>query len=171
VGPWQDFLARRYHRIAALNAAYGTSYATFDTVPLPDRLPTGGAALVDWYEFQAIVPAMGWTAHRFTVLLPAPRQPDPDGAEHRRRLELTWRVIQREKPAHATFDIKFYWAYFRVGDVILGDDSVIDQGSRAPELLPPAVLGQSYLAGSYVAPGHPQDVPDRQVVGRDRLGR
>lgn len=62
--------------------------------------------------------------------------------------------------------MKFFWAMFRLGEVRLGDDTLLDYGSRAPGLLPPMVLGQEHLAESYLAPGHPQDVRERQVVGR-----
>jgi phage tail-like protein len=167
-GRWQDFLARRYRRVSALNQAYQGGYATFAAVPLPQTLPPDGATLLDWYQFQAVVLPTVATAHRFTVLLPAPPS-DPDGSLRQQRLDLTNRVIELEKPAHTVFDVKFYWAYFRVGAVRLGEDSIIDRGSRAPELLPPLVLGQGYLAGSYLAPGFPQDVCERPVLGRDRL--
>ncbi len=167
-GRWPDFLARRYRRISALNQAYGAGYRTFADAPLPHALPADGAPLVDWYEFQAVVLAAARSAHRFTVLLPAPPS-DPDGSKHRQRAELTRRVIDLEKPAHTVYDIQFYWAYFRVGAVRLGDDSLIDRGSRAPELLPPLVLGRGYLAGGTLAPGYPRDVCERPVLGRDRL--
>jgi phage tail-like protein len=168
---WRDFLARRYARVAALDQAYLAGWRSFAEVPLPAALPPDGPALRDWYQFEAVALATQRAAHRFTVLLPAPRQDTPDRAEQQRRLELARRVIDLEKPAHTVFDVKFYWAYFRVGAVRLGDDSVIDRGSRSPELLPPAVLGRGFVGGSFVAPGHPQDVTDRQVLGRDRLGR
>jgi phage tail-like protein len=167
-GRWQDFLARRYRRVSALNQAYQASYATFADVPLPQGLPADGAPLLDWYQFQAIVLPTAASAHRFTVLLPAPPS-DPDGSLRQQRLALTCRVIELEKPAHTVYDVQFYWAYFRVGAVRLGGDSIIDRGSRAPELLPPLVLGQGYLAGSYLAPGFPQDVRERPVLGRDRV--
>jgi phage tail-like protein len=169
VGIWQDFLDRRYHAISALNQAYGTTYVGFTQVPLPTALPPDGAPLVDWYQFQSVVLAMQRTAHRFTVLLPAPKQPDPDGSEHQRRYDLAQRVIDLEKPAHTVYDIKFYWAYFRVGQARLGDDTIVDRGSRAPELMPSMVLGRNYLAGSYLTPTWPQDVQRRQIVGRDRV--
>jgi hypothetical protein len=35
--------------------------------------------------------------------------------------------------------------------------------------MPPAILGQSFIASSYIAPGYPQDVTDRQIAGRDIL--
>ena len=35
--------------------------------------------------------------------------------------------------------------------------------------MPPFVLGRDYLSEGYLSPGHPQDVPDRLVLDRDRL--
>jgi hypothetical protein len=35
--------------------------------------------------------------------------------------------------------------------------------------LPPLRLGQGYLAESHLAPVHPQNANDRQIVGRDAL--
>jgi phage tail-like protein len=163
---WQDFLGRRYRRVSALNQAYKANYVTFADVPLPQSLPRDGAPLLDWYQFQAIVLVTAASAHRFTVLLPAPPS-DPDGSLRQQRLALTRRVIDLEKPAHTVYDVQFYWAYFRVGAVRLGEDSVIDRGSRAPELLPPLVLGQGFLAGSYLAPRFPQDTCERPILGRD----
>ncbi len=166
---WQNFLLNRYHSTIALNVAYDASYSDFAQVPLPKSLPLGGSALVDWYQFHSIVLAMQQAAHRFTVLLPAPKEPDPDGSKHLRQLELANRVIELEKPAHTIFDIKFYWAYFRVGQARLGEDTIIDRGSRSVELMPPLILGRNYLAESYLAPTWPQDVVNRHVLGRDRI--
>jgi phage tail-like protein len=168
---WRDFLARRYHRIGDLNDAYQTNYPDFASVPLPGQLPPDGAPLRDWHNFEAVVLPIQRRAHRFIVLLPAPLDDTPDGAEHRRRLELAQRIVEAEKPAHTTFEVKFYWAFFRVGEARLGSDTLLDLGSRSPRLMPPMVLGQQGLAESYLAPGYPQDVTERQVLGRDRLGR
>jgi phage tail-like protein len=167
LGRWRDFLARRYQRIRSFNAVYGTTWVAFEEIPLPDRLPGDGGPLQDWYQFEAVVVAMNRAAHHFTVLLPAPVNDTPDGAEHLRRRGLTNRVIGLEKPAHTLFDVKFYWAYFRVGAVRLGDDTFLDRGSRDPRLWPSMILGRGYLAESFLAPGYPQNVTDRQVVGRD----
>ncbi len=168
---WQDFLTRRYGRISALNDAYGRHWAGFASVSPPDQLPRDGPPLVDWYQFESVVLAMRRTAHRFTVLLPAPKTDAAlDAAEHQRRLDLAQRVVDLEKPAHTIFDVKFYWAVFRTGEARLGQDTLIDRGSRAPQLMRPMVLGQGYLAATYLAPGHPQNVADRQILGRDRLG-
>ena len=65
------------------------------------------------------------------------------------------------------FDVKFYWAMFRVGAARLNYDTVLDTGSRAPELLSPAVLGQGYLAESYLTDN--RDLSGRMVLGRDLL--
>ncbi len=165
---WRDFLARRYRRVGALNDVYRTQWTSFAEVPLPVHVPPDGAPLVDWYQFEAVVLAMHRTAHRFSVLLPAPTQ-TADDAEHRRRRELAERLIALEKPAHTVFEVKFFWAAFRIGEVRLGYDTVLDRGSRALGF-PRMVLGQGFLAESVLTPGHPFNVTDRQVVGRDRLG-
>ncbi len=168
---WQDFLAGRYDLIGALNTAYGLPvsqrYSSFKQIDLPTALPNDGAPLLDWYEFESTVLAMQRTAHRFTVLLPAPSYLTAD--ERQRRRDIAQRVIEWEKPAHTTFDVKFFWALFRVGEARLGEDTLIDLGSRAPDLMLPFVLGRDYLSEGYLAPGHPQNVDDRQVLNRDRL--
>jgi hypothetical protein len=170
---WQDFLARRYQHIDAFNAAYRLSgtqrLVAFSAASLPDTLPPDGAPLQDWYQFEGVVLAMHRTVHRFTVLLPVPLAEVLQPAVYQSRVELARRLCELEKPAHTIFDVKFYWALFRVGEVRLGEDTLLDQGSRAPQLLPPMVLGQGYLAESYLAPGHPYDVPDRYIVGREPL--
>lgn len=83
-------------------------------------------------------------AHRFTVMLPTTLD-EPT----RRRVE---RMIELEKPAHTSFTIKQYWAMFRVGEVRLGLDTVLGQGSRFETFR----LGQTALAeGSLGAGGAP----------------
>lgn len=97
-------------------------------------------------------------AHRFTVLLPHDLT-----AEQRAMVE---RIVDLEKPAHTAFELKQYWALFRVGEARLGLDTALGYGSR----FEPAVLGETYLADGYLPPSYPFDVPDRMVVARDRLG-
>jgi hypothetical protein len=104
------------------------------------------------------------TAHRFTVMLPVPKGDAATTTAHQQQKELTERIVNLEKPAHTIFDVKFYWDMFRIGEARLGFDTLIDYGSRAPQLMTPMVLGQGYLAGAYLAPRHPQDVTDRQIV-------
>jgi hypothetical protein len=158
-----------------LNDAYQLSdqsrLAAFTRAQLPDRLPPDGAPLHDWYQFEAVVLAMHRTAHRFTVLLPVPRAQASQPTISQQRLELARRIADLEKPAHTVFDLKFYWAMFRIGEARLGEDTLLDRGSRAPELMPDMVLGQAYLAESFLAPRHPQDVADRYILGRDPLHR
>src|ERR1700752_2858970 len=164
---WQDFLARRYRRIKALNAPYGTSCSGFEFVPLPDALPLDGAPLSDWFQFESVVLSMQRAAHRFTVLLPVPLSLAFNPQEHQRRMDLSRRIIDLEKPAHTVFDVKFYWAMFRVGEARLALDTVIAQGSRAPQLLPEFVLGQGFVGESYLAPPVPENACDRMILGRD----
>jgi hypothetical protein len=110
---------------------------------------------------------MQHAAHRFAVLLPAPGY--LTDAQRQERVDIAQRIVALEKPAHTTFEVKFYWAMFRVGEAQLGEDTLIDTDSRTPGLIPAFVLGRDFLSEGYLAPGHPQDVPDRLVVGRDRL--
>ncbi len=169
---WRDFLARRYANVGALDAAHDTAPAdrrkSFADVGLFTELPTGGARLADWYDFEAVVVQTLRAAHRFTVMLPVPDTATFGSAEQHTRRELTQRVVDLEKPAHTVFDVKFYWAMFRIGFARLGDDTVVDLGGRAPALMPPMRLGGEHLAESYLAPGHPQSIAGRAVVGRGR---
>ena len=167
---WHGFLARRYQRIGALATAYGTTVdprLPFRAVDPPVVLPNDGAPLVDWFEFERTLPPMHALAHRFTVMLPM--RPGTPEAEQRTRLAHVRRVVELERPAHTVFDVKFYWALFRLGEARLGEDTLVERGGRAPELMRPATLGQTHLAESYVAPTPPFDAVDRQIVGRDRL--
>jgi phage tail-like protein len=168
---WHAFLARRYRTIGALRAAWGRNWSRFASVAIPDRVPADGAALADWFQFEGTVIAMHGTAHRFTVLLPVPKHLRTDTSAQQRRLARAKAVLDLEKPAHTVYDTRFYWALFRLGQARLGDDTLIDQGSRSPELMGPMVLGEGYLAEAYLA-AHPGDpAPDRLLIGRDRIGR
>jgi phage tail-like protein len=166
---WQDFLARRYRRIKALNDAYGTRWTSFNVVSLPEELPPDGAPLRDWYQFEGVVMQMQRTAHRFTVLLPVPVSLAFSPEEHQLRMDLSRRIIELEKPAHTVFDVKFYWSIFRVGEARLELDTFIEQGSRTPQLLPKLILNQGFVGQSYLAPPVPEDASDRLILGRDSL--
>jgi phage tail-like protein len=166
---WQSFLARRYRFINALNDSYHLSgearHTSFSQLLLPSDLPPDGAPLHDWYQFQSIVIPSHRTAHRFTVLLPMTAS---DPAQQRERLDLARRVIELEKPAHTTYDVKFYWAMFRVGAVRLGYDTLIGQGGRSPELMTPMILGQGHLVESYLAPAAPTPTGRHYLAGDKR---
>jgi phage tail-like protein len=166
---WQEFLARRHAGISSLNAAYGTNWPEFAAVPIPAELPTNEIALRDWLQFEGVALPMHRAAHAFSVLLPATRREATDSDLRLRTLQWANRLIKLEKPAHTVFDVKFYWAFFRVGEARLGEDTQLGQGCRAPELLPPLILGQGFLAESYIAPGHPQNVRERTILGRDAI--
>ena len=174
---WSAYLSRRYPRLQDLAAAYGSvpaSATTLASVPMPTALPPDGPPLLDWFRFNGTELPMRHAAHRFSVLLPVPRTPGLAGVERdrerARRLNLARRIVELEKPAHTAFDVRFFYALFRVGAARVGFDTLVDRGSRSGELLTPMVLGRGYLAESYLAPSPPWDAADRTVLGRDRLG-
>jgi phage tail-like protein len=169
---WQQFLVRRYLSVTKLNAAHETDWKCFDTVAYPFELPENLSRLQDWYEFEAhVLPTLA-AAHRFTVLLPVTRTTATSDADRRRDLALASRIIELEKPAHTIFDVKFFWAHFRVGEARLGADTVLGLGGRDPALLPrPVVLGESYLSESLIDAGPPPSGPGRIITGRDRVDR
>jgi phage tail-like protein len=166
---WQDFLARRYRRIKSLNTVYGTRWAGFEFVPLPDELPLDGAPLADWFQFESVALRMQRAAHRFTVLLPVPLSLAFNPEEHQRRMDLSRRIVELEKPAHTVFDVKFYWAMFRIGEARLALDTVLAEGSRAPQLLPEMILDQGFVGESYLGAPVPENACDRFIMGRDPL--
>jgi len=112
------------------------------------------------------------TAHQFTVSLPVPlgdARFAGGGAALDNFKARAEQVVDAEKPAHTVFDVSFHWALFRLGEVRLGEDSIVDLGGRSPELMRAMTLGRGYLSEAYLAPGHPQNVTTRTVLGRDRI--
>jgi phage tail-like protein len=144
---WRRLLKGRYPSLAALNDAWRTSYADWAEIPLPDALPRRAAALRDWLLFEGIVLPARDAAHRFTIFLPQSKLMADE-----KRLDLARRVAGLEKPAHTSFDVKFYWAFFRVGEARLGADTLVDIGGRSPEFLSPFVLDRNFLGSGYLAP-------------------
>lgn len=168
VGAYRRFLAERYRRAAALNAAWGrvgTSRVTsFDEVSLPSRsLPSDGTAFQDWIQFVSAHLPSQRAAHRFTVLVPVrPGEPDSARADRLRQVE---QVVDLERPAHAAFEVKPYWAAFRVGEARVAYETSLGQGTRFVAM----VLNAGRMAQGYLSGGHPWDIPDRWVVGRERV--
>ena len=155
----------------ALNTAWQQQWSSFAAISLRDQLPPDGAGLKDWFEFEGIVLAMHRSAHQFTVMLPIPPSMRTDTPAQQRRLAIAKAVLDLEKPAHTTFDMRFYWAMFRVGEARLGDDTIVGSQRRFAELMAPMVLGQGYLAESFLAARTGFDAPARLQIGRDRVGR
>jgi phage tail-like protein len=164
VDTWRRFLERRYRRPEELAAAWGRATVTaFAAVELPAELPEQGAELLDWIQFVSIVLATERRAHRFTVLVPV--RPEDSDDDRARRLSRVERVVLVERPVHTDYEIKPYWAACRVGEARVGLDTVIGEGSRFVAV----VLGRDRLAAGYLSSRPPGDVPDRLVVGRDRV--
>lgn len=158
---WRGFLARRYPLIGDYNTAYArtgpAAARSYDELQPPTVVSDREPGLTDWFQFQTVVVPGRRAAHRFRVLLPVaagtradPRVPD-DAADRATRLDLVRRVVELEKPAHTTFDVKFYWDAFRVGEARLGLDTLVDLGGRSPNLRPDAVLGRAYVGESVLA--------------------
>lgn len=149
---WAGFLARRHASIARLNAAWGTGFSALGEVPLPAVLPASTAHLADWLLFEGRLAPLEAAAHRFTVLLPRDRL-DPSPEAETRALALARRIVEVEKPAHAVFDVRFYWAMNRVGEALVGDGIPLGPGARAPELNPPAILGRAHVGAAFLGSG------------------
>ena len=115
------------------------------------------------------------SAHRFTVLLPVDLDaPEP---EQLRMLDRARRVVEQEKPAHTTFDVRPYWAAFQLGDARLGVDTRLGAGARRAAV----ILDRSRLAQAGLAPPTAHDqcgtdpagcgcgpMTDHHLTGRER---
>jgi phage tail-like protein len=166
-GAWREYLRRRYHAFADARAAWGEAFEkewdSFADVELPAALPPSTRGLDDWAVFHRTLQPMRATAHRFSVSLPVRPEAAKDAERLRTQLHLADRLIALEKPAHSSYRVELYWALFRVGEVRLGVDTELGQGSRLAELLPPMILGQGALAEGRLAP-RPLDWNERRVV-------
>lgn len=165
---WQDYLVARHRSLGRLNGAWGSNWAEFGEIPIPDRLPDSAAASRDWLIFEGQVLPRAATAHRFSVLLPRTRV-DPTPAAEAAALALAARIVALEKPAHTIFDVRFYWAMNRIGEARLGCDSQLGTSSRAPELIPPALLGRAWLGAGLVGAPPGSAAVSAATVRRQRL--
>ena len=98
------------------------------------------------------------TAHRFDVLVPAGLSTDAQA--------MIERIVAVNKPAHTFYDVRGYYDLFIVGQARLG----IDTQLGATPSFSPMVVGQGYLAATYLGFPHPFELPDRIVIDRDRVG-
>jgi phage tail-like protein len=170
---YQSFLMARYQKVAALNTAYGltggAALGNFAAVgstlwpQLATALPASGVFLQDWILFVSVVLPTQQNAHRFSVIVPV--QLTDSAATQSQRHTVAQRIAQMEKPAHTDFDVKMYWAAFRVGQSRVGIESVIGPSSRFAAVL----LGQSTLGVSDLDFVVPWSVRGRLVVGRDQF--
>ena len=161
---WQSFLARRYADTDALNAAWGllgtARLGGFAAATLPDTLPANRTTLADWLDFVTRLIPVHRAAHRFSVLLPAIPGETPDQMALRAGIAQT--VIARERPAHTSFDVRFFWSLFQVGSARLGTDTIVGEGARFNAI----VLDRTALGAGYLSQSHPWSVRARAVVGR-----
>jgi phage tail-like protein len=172
---WRTFLRHRYRTVGALNAAHNRIGAAalvgFDDADLPASIPADGPALADWFAFESVVLPGVAAAHQFRVMLPVPvgraaagsvvRASDArDRMAEQKRVA---RLVELEKPAHTVFDVLSFWLAFRVGEARLGRDTLLDLGSRSPDLRPPAVLGSMHV-GESVLTSAMADLPDRAAT-------
>ena len=145
---YRNFLARRYRDVQQLNTAYqlpqGSRHQSFSQVQLPSGLPASGSALFDWIQFVSLEVPIRRNAHQFTVLVPV----DPgQGAEAQSvKLALVERIVELEKPAHTGFEVKPFWALFRVGEARVAMDTSLGPGSRFGKFS----LGRGALAEDYL---------------------
>lgn len=136
---WRAFLRRRHRTPLALQRAHGLpALVEFADLPLPTLPPSTPAAARDLSDFETVVLARARVAHRFSVLLPI------DALALRSVAE---RVITLQKPAHTVFDVRFYDSLFRVGDVRLGLDTLLESGVRP---FRPAITGASWIGESHL---------------------
>lgn len=162
---WTEFLTRRHRTPARLNAAWGLvgaqQVARIADIGLPTALPTVRGRLTDWLDFVSRMLPIRRAAHRFSVLLPA--APGDSPADMARRADAAAAIVARERPAHAAFDVRFFWSLFQVGAARLGADTVVGEGARFAAV----VLGRTALGAGYLSHSHPWSVRSRMVVGRD----
>ena len=164
---WQAFVARRHHGIAtwrqrtAGSGGTAGNWPSFALMAPPTELPTDTVSLTDWALFETRLEPMQSRAHSFSVLLPI-SGPGSDIATLQRDMDLVRRVVSLEKPAHTRFDIQPYWTLFRLGQVRLGLDTLLGEGSRDPQLAPAMVLGQGHIGASRTASR--RDVPPDRIL-------
>jgi phage tail-like protein len=166
---YRSFLERRYRQINQLNMTYQLTgehaLISFEDIKFPeeDDMPSGGYRLYDWIHFVSLVLPVKRYAHRFTVLFPIDIKSTPE--ERKQGLDLIRHIVELEKPAHVNFEVKPYWALFRVGWARLGLDTVVGEGSRFVAMC----LGRDYMGDGYLTSFHPWNIPNRIVVDRDHI--
>ncbi|MBN1611440.1 MAG: hypothetical protein JW940_32705 [Polyangiaceae bacterium] len=170
-------LRRRYRQAPLLNTAYGliddTALAALSEQEVQAKLwepylraslPASGPMLKDWIQFASVVLPTRRCAYRFSVLVPVGlNTPHSAQATKRRRAQ---QVAELVKPAHTSFDVKLYWAMFRVGEARLGLESELGDGSQSEN----TVLGDTYVGEGHLAITPPWDASERFIIGREALG-
>jgi phage tail-like protein len=160
---WIAHLERTYGSAAALNEKYGTDFESLSQVTATRATAENVARIgEELRRFTQTVTPFQTTAHRFSVFFPLP----PGSTDAPQRTDLASRVIRLEKPAHTTFEVDFYWTWFRLGEARLGEGTVVDLGSRSPSLIAPYAVGNTRIGAAYFAPDSTAMGPGRMILGR-----
>jgi phage tail-like protein len=134
-------------------AAYGDPGATVGSVS-----QTGRASEASGASETSDASRVAAAAHRFDLLVPVGLSSDA--------VAMVERIVATAKPAHTACTMRGYYDLFIVGQARLGIDTQLGTGPS----FSPMVLGQGYLAGTYLGFPHPFELPDRIVIDRDRVG-
>lgn len=148
------WLTTGFARLGEASQLWGA--AIVDRLQLDENADLGGVRLVDTHD-----PLRDpfWThAHRFTVFVPGLH----DDPIRRHAVE---RIVELAKPAHTHADIRFVDPRFRVGDALIGMDTVV--GAYPTD----TVEGRSRLAYDSVLGRDPgRAAPPTLEVGARRVG-
>lgn len=159
---FRRFLDRRHG--ARMATVWPNIPAPAADAPLFTALPDDGLPLDDWYDFEALILPIARNAHRFTIVIPTPPHArlaaDPGYPERLRAL--VRRIVEREKPAHTSFDIVFAEHHFRPGEVHLGYDTLL--GDPEPGGAPPFILDRDVLGEAAVGAVFPARPPSNDGV-------
>ena len=148
----------RYRTITDLNNAYGTCYADFTQVAFPSQLPRRSSRFgtgTSSREFCWSIPA----AHQFTVFLPM-MPPTPRVSLHSGQARAGEASDRPGEAGPHVLRRSVLLGIFPAGRCAPGSRLVLDYGSRAPQLMLPALIGDTYMGSSYLR----REPPPRPVL-------
>lgn len=169
---WQSYLLHRYRRVDGVASVYGKDFADVSQITLPNLMPAGGIELEDWIRFVSTYLPAQRSAHRFSVLVPAPEALAGESDEQALRtyFQRIEQIVLQAKPAHTEFEVQVYSGLCRVGLARLGLDTVLQNSARNSAhssqqvALDSAVLGMATLESVYPYTLNQNNDPNRQVL-------
>lgn len=169
---WQSYLLHRYRRVDGVASVYGKDFGDVSQMTLPVVLPSGGIELEDWIRFVSTYLPAQRSAHRFSVLVPAPEALAGESDEQALRtyFQRIEQIVLQAKPAHTEFDVQVYSGLCRVGLARLGLDTVLQDSARNSAYssqqvaLDSAVLGMATLESVYPYTLNQNNDPNRNVL-------